>query len=187
MHLLVEFASVTGKCEMLNNLLCEKIAAELSEKYYDLKIYHSEFGLCRSFWNAKYEWIEQENSIMLYLTTQPLHLDPANFRKEEEAIIDAYNKSSKMPNISLLNILEKNHASRKLKGVWSWELPIEKIEDIIQGIFSIWKLSNRLGYLNYKSYPFRVAFFQGSCSIEFSVLIPKGVPSMNQKYFNASL
>lgn len=132
---ITERESVTGKCEMLNNLLCEKIAAELSEKYYDLKIYHSEFGLCRSFWNAKYEWIEQENSIMLYLTTQPLHLDPANFRKEEEAIIDAYNKSSKMPNIPLLNILEKNHASRKLKGVWSWELPIEKIEDIIQGNF----------------------------------------------------
>lgn len=101
----------------------------------DLKIYHSEFGLCRSFWNAKYEWIEQENSITLYLTTQPLHLDPANFRKEEKAIIDAYNKSSKMPNNPLLDILEKKHSSRKLKGVWSWELPIEKIEDIIQGDF----------------------------------------------------
>lgn len=60
---ITERESVTGKCETLNNLLCEKIAAELSEKYYDLKIYHSEFGLCRSFWNAKYEWIEQEDSI----------------------------------------------------------------------------------------------------------------------------
>lgn len=38
---ITERESVTGKCEMLNNLLCEKIAAELSEKYYDLKIYHS--------------------------------------------------------------------------------------------------------------------------------------------------
>ena len=92
---ITERESVTGKCETLNNLLCEKIAAELSEKYYELKIYHSEFGLCRSFWSAKYEWIEQENSIMLYLTTQPLRLDPKNFRKEEEAIIDAYNKSSR--------------------------------------------------------------------------------------------
>ena len=49
---ITERESVTGKCETLNNLLCEKIAAELSEKYYDLKIYHSEFGLCRSFCNS---------------------------------------------------------------------------------------------------------------------------------------
>lgn len=72
---------------------------------------------------------------MLYLTTQPLHLDPANFRKEEEAIIDAYNKSSKMPNIPLLNILEEFNSSRKLKGIWSWELSLEKIEDTIEGDF----------------------------------------------------
>lgn len=52
---------------------------------------------------------------MLYLTTQPLHLDPANFRKEEEAIIDAYNKSSKMPNIPLLNILEKTTLPENLR------------------------------------------------------------------------
>ena len=62
-----------------------------------------------------------------------LRLDPKNFRKEEEAIIDAYNKSSKMPNIPLLNILEKYDSSRKLKGIWSWELPLEKIEDTIEG------------------------------------------------------
>lgn len=35
---ITERESVTGKCETLNNLLCEKIAAELSEKYYDPQI-----------------------------------------------------------------------------------------------------------------------------------------------------
>lgn len=40
-----------------------------------------------------------------------------------------------MPNIPLLNILEEFNSSRKLKGIWSWELSLEKIEDTIEGDF----------------------------------------------------
>lgn len=130
---IVERESVSGQCESLNNLLCDKIAEQLRNRYSEMKISHTEYGLCRCFWDARYGWIEQDTSIMLSLSSQPIRLDPVRFNKEEEAIILAYNKTSALPNAKLLKILESSHSDRNIFGVWRWELPFEKIEDSISG------------------------------------------------------